>query len=343
MSLGADNGYPLESGALVSSEGLRAPVRDFEEHVVEEHVAHSNALHARFDGQLYVVGPLARYSLHADALSPLAAQVAHAAGLGPQCRNPFRSILVRTVELVYALDEAIRIIDDWPGCVAAVPVEVRPAWVGATEAPRGLLYHRYRVDGPARSLKRRSYPHISEPAQRGGRPAGVRTGPPRPASRCVDPAVRDRHPQLRSVHLLRDPLPVPSGGFAVKPLVVGLGSVDRGDDAVGVLVVRQVADVPGADVIEVSDPSRLVDLGAGRDVMVLVDAVSSGSAPGTVRGGGRGPGPTDQVGRGKHALGRVGPRDRTRAGARHAASAGRGGRNRGGRIGVRVGIVGAGE
>jgi coenzyme F420-reducing hydrogenase alpha subunit len=147
VSLGADNGYPLESGALVSSEGLRAPVRDFEEHVVEEHVAHSNALHARFDGQLYVVGPLARYSLHADALSPLAAQVAHAAGLGPQCRNPFRSILVRTVELVYALDEAIRIIDDWPGCVASVPVEVRAGvGHGATEAPRGLLYHRYRVD-----------------------------------------------------------------------------------------------------------------------------------------------------------------------------------------------------
>ncbi len=68
----------------------------------------------------------------------------------------------------------------------------------------------------------------------------------------------------------------------MKPLVVGLGSVDRGDDAVGVLVVRQVAEVPGVDVVEVSDPSRLVDLGAGRDVMVLVDAVSSGSAPGTV-------------------------------------------------------------
>ncbi|MEZ5118399.1 MAG: hypothetical protein R2686_00665 [Candidatus Nanopelagicales bacterium] len=82
VSLGAENGYPLESGSLVSSEGLRAPVHDFGGHVVEEHVAHSNALHARFDGRLYVVGPLARYSLHADALSPLAAEVAHAAGLG---------------------------------------------------------------------------------------------------------------------------------------------------------------------------------------------------------------------------------------------------------------------
>ncbi len=147
VSLGAENGYPLESGSLVSSEGLRAPVHDFGEHVVEEHVAHSNALHARFDGRLYVVGPLARYSLHADALSPLAAEVAHAAGLGAQCRNPFRSILVRTVELVYALDEAIRIIDDWQGSVASVPVQVSAGvGHGATEAPRGLLYHRYRID-----------------------------------------------------------------------------------------------------------------------------------------------------------------------------------------------------
>ncbi|MEZ5158830.1 MAG: Ni/Fe hydrogenase subunit alpha [Candidatus Nanopelagicales bacterium] len=147
VSLGAENGYPLESGSLVSSEGLQAPVHDFGEHVVEEHVAHSNALHARFDGRLYVVGPLARYSLHAGALSPLAAEVAHAAGLGPQCRNPFRSILVRTVELVYALDEAIRIIDDWQGSVASVPVPVRAGvGHGATEAPRGLLYHRYRID-----------------------------------------------------------------------------------------------------------------------------------------------------------------------------------------------------
>ncbi len=147
FALGAENGYPLESGSLVTSAGLHAPVSAFGEHVVEEHVEHSNALHARFDGANYVVGPLARYSLHAASLSPLATEVAQAAGLGPTCRNPFRSILVRTVELVYALDEAIRIIDDWDGGPASVPVEVRAGvGHGATEAPRGLLYHRYRID-----------------------------------------------------------------------------------------------------------------------------------------------------------------------------------------------------
>jgi coenzyme F420-reducing hydrogenase alpha subunit len=122
-------------------------VSSFGEHVVEEHVEHSNALHARFDGANYVVGPLARYSLHSGSLSSLAAEVARAAGLGPTCRNPFRSILVRTVELVYALDEAVRIIDEWDGGPASVPVDVRGGvGHGATEAPRGLLYHRYRID-----------------------------------------------------------------------------------------------------------------------------------------------------------------------------------------------------
>ena len=76
VSLSAAHGYPLESGEITSSAGLQAPVSAFSEHVVEEHVERSNALHARFDGAPYVVGPLARYSLHRAALSPLALEVA---------------------------------------------------------------------------------------------------------------------------------------------------------------------------------------------------------------------------------------------------------------------------
>jgi len=148
LSLSSEFGYPMESGSLVSSSGLHAPVRDFNHHVVEEHVSHSNALQSTFDGGTYVVGPLARYSLNHSALSPLARECAEAGGLGPTCRNPFRSIVVRMVELVYALDEAIRLIDGWAGApVAAIPVPARAGeGHGATEAPRGLLYHRYRID-----------------------------------------------------------------------------------------------------------------------------------------------------------------------------------------------------
>jgi hydrogenase maturation protease len=76
--------------------------------------------------------------------------------------------------------------------------------------------------------------------------------------------------------------PGPSGGS--RPLVVGLGSPDRGDDAVGVVVARAVAaqGVPCVDVLTHEDPTDLLELWSGREVVVVVDAVRSGAEPGTI-------------------------------------------------------------
>jgi sulfhydrogenase subunit alpha len=151
LSLRSDEGwYPIESGSVVTSSGGRFPVRDFTAHIEESHVPHSNALHAHLDGSTepYVVGPLARYSLNSDRLGDAARAAAADAGLGPTCRNPFRSIIVRAVELVEALSEALRIIEGWTGdAVPSVPVAPRAAeGFGASEAPRGTLFHRYVLD-----------------------------------------------------------------------------------------------------------------------------------------------------------------------------------------------------
>jgi sulfhydrogenase subunit alpha len=151
--------YPLERGTVVTSTGAAFEAAQFDEHISEEQVAHSNALHAQLrdvDGP-YAVGPLARFTLNHDRLSPLAREAASAAGLGTSCRNPFRSIVVRAVEMVYAAEEALRILDSWTGATAAsVPVEPRGAvGHGVTEAPRGLLFHRYALaaDGTIRSAR----------------------------------------------------------------------------------------------------------------------------------------------------------------------------------------------
>src|SRR5690606_34970576 len=98
--------YPITEGRIVSSRGLDFPVSEFEAHVTEEHVPHSTALHARLDGRRYMAGPMARYNLNADRLPEPVRAAAADAGLGPQERNPFRSILVRAVETLYACDEA---------------------------------------------------------------------------------------------------------------------------------------------------------------------------------------------------------------------------------------------
>ncbi len=79
--------------------------------MVEEQVPHSTALHARIVGRgNYVLGPLARHALNRDRLSPLALDAAESAGLESGCRNPFKSLLVRSVEMLYAADEALQII-----------------------------------------------------------------------------------------------------------------------------------------------------------------------------------------------------------------------------------------
>jgi coenzyme F420-reducing hydrogenase alpha subunit len=141
--------YPLNEGRIVSNKGLDIAVREYEDHFAEEHVAHSNALQSALKARgAYLAGPLARYNLNFDRLSPLAQEAAREAGLGRVCRNPFQSIIVRAVETVYACDEALRILDAYERpATPAVPVTPRAGiGYGCTEAPRGLLYHRYEID-----------------------------------------------------------------------------------------------------------------------------------------------------------------------------------------------------
>jgi sulfhydrogenase subunit alpha len=141
--------YAITEGRLVSNKGLDIAVSEYDDHFVEEHVPYTNALHSVLKERgVYLVGPLARYNVNFDKLSPLAQQAARDAGLGPVCLNPFKSIIVRTVEILYAYDEALRIIDEYE-MPEKPAVEVQPragTGYGCTEAPRGILYHRYRVD-----------------------------------------------------------------------------------------------------------------------------------------------------------------------------------------------------
>jgi coenzyme F420-reducing hydrogenase alpha subunit len=141
--------YPLCEGRLVSSTGLDVAVREYDEHFVEEHVPHSTALHSRLRGRgAYLCGPLARFNLNFDRLSDAAREAARETGLSVPCRNPFKGILVRAIEVLQALDEAARIIEAYtPPDRAFIEAPTRAGTgYGCTEAPRGILYHRYTVD-----------------------------------------------------------------------------------------------------------------------------------------------------------------------------------------------------
>jgi coenzyme F420-reducing hydrogenase alpha subunit len=157
--------YPLCEGRLVSNQGLDIERSEYEQHFREEHVPHSNALHSvHRDLGAYHVGPLARFSLNFDRLPARVQDAARAAGLGPVVRNPFQSIVVRAVETLFACEEALRLVDLYePPDRPFVEAEPRAGvGHGCTEAPRGILYHRYRLDEQGLILEARIVPPTSQ-------------------------------------------------------------------------------------------------------------------------------------------------------------------------------------
>jgi coenzyme F420-reducing hydrogenase alpha subunit len=166
VSLRHPDEYPMNDGRIVSSDGLDLAPTDWEAAFREDQVGWSNALQARTHaGEVYLLGPSSRIILAGDRLHPRAAEALVRTGLADEIRrNPFRSIVARAVELVHAAAEALDIIDGYrpPARPAApwTPGAGVAAW--ATEAPRGLLFHRYELDETGRVATARIVPPTSQ-------------------------------------------------------------------------------------------------------------------------------------------------------------------------------------
>jgi coenzyme F420-reducing hydrogenase alpha subunit len=165
VALSQPGDYAIERGRIHSDAGLDIAPADYDEHFEEEHVERSTALHSRLrERGTYLCGPLARFALNHEELSPLAREAAREVGLTAPCRDPFRSIVVRSVELVYACDEALRVIEDFeePDEPFVSVEPVAGTGYGGSEAPRGLLYHRYRLDADGLILDAKIVPPTSQ-------------------------------------------------------------------------------------------------------------------------------------------------------------------------------------
>ncbi|OJY59186.1 nickel-dependent hydrogenase large subunit [Thiobacillus sp. 0-1251] len=156
--------YAIERGEIVTSDGLRIGAEAFDAHFAERHEPHSTALFSTYHGQPYLVGPLARLNLnHAHLPGAIRALLADIGFVLPS-RNLFHSLLARAVEIWLALHEALRLLDgyrvpDSPWVPATPRAGVT---TGCTEAPRGLLWHRYEMDAEGRVVNARIVPPTSQ-------------------------------------------------------------------------------------------------------------------------------------------------------------------------------------
>ncbi len=148
VALRHEREYPMNEGRLVSDTGLDIAIDEFASHITEHQVPHSTAFHALLDGQPYLAGPLARVNLNRDRMPQSVSEIMRDIGIVFPSSNMFHSIVARAIEIYLAFIEAIRILEDYE--VPASPrVSVSPCrgvGYGCTEAPRGLLWHRYELN-----------------------------------------------------------------------------------------------------------------------------------------------------------------------------------------------------
>lgn len=157
--------YAILGGRVVSNRGIDIPVEAWGEVFEETQVEWSNALHSRVrERGPYLVGPMARLALNFEQLHPRARRAAERVGIAGGTTNPYASILVRSVELIHACATALEEIDRYveppaPHHVAEVRAGVGH---GASEAPRGTLYHRYEIAADGSILTANIVPPTSQ-------------------------------------------------------------------------------------------------------------------------------------------------------------------------------------
>lgn len=155
--------YPMYEGRIISDQGLVCSAAEFEQHFQEHQVPYSTALHCRLHGAPYLVGPLARLNLNHTLLPESIQALCRELGLIWPSRNMFQSIIARAIEIYFAVIEAICILADYQPETPYQEITPQAAvGYGCTEAPRGLLWHRYEFDARGDIVSARIVPPTSQ-------------------------------------------------------------------------------------------------------------------------------------------------------------------------------------
>jgi len=134
--------------------------KNFTKNIKEIEEPYRAAKSAELDGEPFMVGALARLNMNNKHLHPLAKGIYKKAGFAKVEYNTFKNIVAQSIEIVHFLEEAKALLDDLGdglseekgltrklGLIAgASPIGIDSFGCDAVEAPRGTLYHAYKID-----------------------------------------------------------------------------------------------------------------------------------------------------------------------------------------------------
>ncbi|AUX10043.1 coenzyme F420-reducing hydrogenase, alpha subunit [Halalkaliarchaeum desulfuricum] len=154
ISLTHPDEYALYDGVPYSSDTGELDLDNYEDIVNEHVVEQSTAKFTKHNRKSYMVGALARVNNNYDQLSPKAKEVAESFGLEPVCHQPFMNNVAQLVETAHLIENSLDLIDE----LLEAGLEEQSDYhkpdvdvtagrgIGATEAPRGILFHDYTFD-----------------------------------------------------------------------------------------------------------------------------------------------------------------------------------------------------
>jgi len=151
ISLYESQRYAFYDEEIVSTDGHKARVSEWES-IANEYVSdQSTAKWAKWHRDSYAVGALARFNNNYDQLVDEAKGLAKKVGLEKGCCNPYMNTVAQLVECVEVVLRGIEMIDSLlTKGIADEKVDSRPTKAGkgdaAIEAPRGILFHSYEFD-----------------------------------------------------------------------------------------------------------------------------------------------------------------------------------------------------
>ncbi len=156
--------YPMNEGRIVSDRGLDIDISEFDHYLKESQVPYSTALQCHLQGKSYLVGPLARLNVNHHLLPPAVQDILKQGNITFPSQNMFHSVIARSVEIYYAMIEAIRIMENYVYTTTPhTPMTPRAGvGFGCTEAPRGLLWHRYEFNDDGLVASSRIVPPTSQ-------------------------------------------------------------------------------------------------------------------------------------------------------------------------------------
>ena len=315
VSLRHSHDYPMDGGRIVSDRGLDIAINEFEAFFTEHHIPHSTALHCLLQGQPYLLGPLARLNLNLDRLPTESRALLDETGIVFPSRNMFHSIIARAVEMHVVVCDAWRLLQDYqrPDQAAVDVTPMAGTGFACTEAPRGLLWHRYDLNESGLVKTARIVPPTSQNQARIeqdlkqsllnvglNNDQDILRHHAEKVIRNYDPCIScathfltlsvldATHHEVRDNAVNLQPINDEQLTTDLSVLVIGIGS-PHGSDSLGweVIKVLQQDKVlnqqPGLKLLCLDRPgTRLLEVMQDNYKVILIDAVSSTQQPGSL-------------------------------------------------------------